>query len=130
MPYRIMPLYNIDRPVGQGGANLPPDVMLIQAMLNELAKVRLGWAPVSPLLGTGINTPALRDWILAFQKSVAQIGASIALDGRVDPMPVFDKTGSGGTWSTMYALNYLLRKYGRAGHEHLEGSLGLQERFV
>jgi hypothetical protein len=132
MPYKLMPVYNIDQAVGQGAPNLPPDVRLIQTMLNELSKIKVGWAPQTPLPVDGVYTPILRDWIIAYQKVVLSAGTSIALDGRVDPMKVdgfYDWSASfGGSVSTMFTLNWNLRKRARNIHDGLASRLGILEK--
>lgn len=132
MAYKLMPVYNIDQSVGQGGVNQPQDVRLIQTMLNELAKIRVDWAPSTLLPVDGVATPVLRDWITAYQKHVRAAGQPITVDGRVDPMAVTKlvdwSSGFGGSWSTMFTLNYNLRKRALGVHEGLATRLGIMER--
>ncbi len=131
MAYKIMPVYNINKSVGQNGTNLVQDVLLIQTFLNELSKAKGGWAPAVPLLVNGLPSPVLVQWITAFQKSVKERGNPIAVDGRVDPMLVKDTSdwsaGFGNSWSTMYAMNRVLRRYAKSVHEGLADRLGLTE---
>jgi hypothetical protein len=130
--YKIMPVYNIDQSVGQGGANQMQDVRLIQYILNELAKIRADWAPATPLPVDGIANAVLRDWITAYQKHVRAAGQPITVDGRVDPMAVIKgvdwSSGFGGSWSTMFTLNYNLRKRAAGVHEGLAARLGIMEK--
>ena len=132
MAYKIMPVYNIDQSVGQGGANQTQDVRLIQIMLNELAKIRSDWAPTTPLPVDGMATAVLRDWIIAYQKHVRAAGQPITVDGRVDPMAVIKgvdwSSGFGGSWSTMFTLNYNLRKRAANVHEGLAARVGIMEK--
>ncbi len=129
--YKVMPVYNIEHSVGQGGVNQQQDVRLIQTMLNELAIIRTDWAPAAPLPVDGFASQVLRDWIIAYQKHVHAQGQPIAIDGRVDPMAVTKygdwSSGFGGSWSTMFTLNYNLRKRAASAHEGLAGRLGIGE---
>jgi hypothetical protein len=129
----IMPVYNIDNSVGQRGVNQSGDVLLVQTMLIEIAKTSPGWAPLSPLTPTGIYTPLLAEWIIAFQtRASSKTPGGVVIDGRVDPMPVKGATDwsasfGGGTKSTMFGLNAILRRDAKAVHTGLADRLGIRE---
>jgi uncharacterized protein (TIGR02594 family) len=65
--------------VGEGGVNRPPDVQLIQTLLNQHIQ-RL--APLSPLAVDGLLTPALVTAIKEYQRRILGVANP---DGRVDP---------------------------------------------
>lgn len=134
MAYRIMPVYNIDRTVGEGEANLPHDVKLVQALLGGLA--RLGPTPEAPKKAPVLDgrfTPELKQWILAFQKFIASRSGALRPDGKVHPIPLAGNPGdwkskfSSGYSSTLYALNVFLRDSHREAHEHIARELYLKE---
>lgn len=133
MPYRTIYVYNIDTSVGQGGANKPDDVRLVQTMLNDLAKARPGWAPPKPLPTNGNPGPPLVDWIRAFQTQCAKKNPGrFVVDGRIDPMPItqsHDWSHSfGNVASSMYMLNKALHQNARPQFESLGQRLGLAEK--
>ncbi len=134
MAYMIMPVYNTDQPVGQGEANRPDDVRLVQTMLVELKRATPGdWGPPQPLVVDGRFGPGTRDWILAFQRKMnsANPGALVE-DGKVHPMPVrgtrdWSARFTSGRVSTLWVLNDMLRRQARNVHQQLGPRLGLRE---
>lgn len=67
--------------VGDGGRNNPPDIRVVQEMLN---RARPGWGgPASPLTADGVCGPVTRAAIRRFQQ--VQLGTYFNADGRVDP---------------------------------------------
>lgn len=133
MPYRTIYVYNIESSVGQGGANMAADVRLVQTMLTDLAKVRPGWEPHTPLPANGNPGPPLVEWIKAFQTHCAKKNPGrFVVDGRIDPMPMtqsHDWSHSfGNVASTMYMLNKALHQNARTQFESVGQRLGIQEK--
>ncbi|MBI5721470.1 MAG: hypothetical protein HZC37_27685 [Burkholderiales bacterium] len=123
MARKLMPFYNVEQAVGQGGANVYDDVLLVQYMLSQVGKVPPHPLPppATPLQPNGVPTPALKEWILWFQKSTKQVGESIIVDGRIDP----SKAQDGGFYPpasgrTMFFLNASFRRRFRAAHDVME----------
>ena len=135
MAYKVMPVYNTNAPVGQGEPNMPDDVRLVQKFLVTLAQVshNRSWIPATPLLVDGCYSPNLREWILAFQRAAnsANPGA-LKEDGKVHPMRMATATDwsakfGSGRWSTMYAMNTMLRQMSSSSHDNLGAELGISE---
>jgi hypothetical protein len=135
MAYMLMPMYNLDKPVGKFQPNLTDDVKLVQTMLTEIAKIQDDWAPAVPLTPTGIYDDATSAWIVAFQKRIA-----LTVDGKVHPMLVtappgrdvkvdWHATFGSGAISSLYAMNVILRQQVVTKHEGLKARLGLGERL-
>jgi len=132
MAYEIMAVYNVNLPVGPGQPNRPDDVKLVQTMLIEVTKALLeDWdKPPTPLMCDGRYSENLRQWIIAFQKRAAEaLGGKIAVDGKVDPMPMkgkFDWSSTiGNVKSTMFELNVVLHKGARSAHSQIGVRLAL-----
>ncbi|MBL8177182.1 MAG: hypothetical protein JNK48_21085 [Bryobacterales bacterium] len=135
MAYRVMPIYNIDRAVGEGEANLPHDVKLVQAMIAALAaRAKTPNAPPNPPTVDGKFTRDLQQWILAFQTHVASFGAALRPDGIVHPLPMSSSPGdwkskfTSGYTSTIYVLNVFLRDANSEEHDKIGKRLHLKER--
>lgn len=136
MAYMLLPVYNIDRPVGKNKPNITEDVKLVQTQLLEMASLQGGWMPNKPINATRSFDDATGEWIKAFQKRT-----DLYADGVIDPMPVTAPPGRGaktdwhatfpsGATSTMYALNIILRLQAKGKHEGLNTQLGIQERLT
>lgn len=134
MAYRIMPIYNIDRTVGEGEANLVHDVKLVQALMAGLAALgRTPGAPPRAPMIDGRFSKELGQWILAFQNYIAARSGALRPDGKVHPIPLAGNPGdwrskfSSGYSSTLYALNVFLRDSHRDAHERIARDLYLKE---
>ncbi|MBL8221560.1 MAG: hypothetical protein JNL62_20160 [Bryobacterales bacterium] len=134
MAYRIMPIYNIDRTVGEGEANLPHDVKLVQSLIAGLAALGpTPEAPARPPFPDGRFSAELKQWIMAIQKFVASKNGGLRPDGKVHPIPLARNPGdwqskySSGYSSTLYALNVFLRDSHRDAHERIGRELYLKE---
>lgn len=134
MAYKTIFVYNVDQSVGQGGANQSADVQLVQAMLNELARVRTDWAPRTPLPVNGSAAPPLVEWIKAFQTQCAKKNPGrIVIDGRIDPMHMtqshdWSHSFGGNVASTMFMLNMAVHRNARQAYEAVGQRLGIQEK--
>jgi len=134
MAYMLMPMYNLDKPVGPMQPNQSDDVKLLQVMLNELAKLSRGSLPDFPLAINGVYSDELCLWLRAFQEK-----AGLPVTGKALPMQVtapsgrmskvdWQSTAADGSISVMYALNLLLRRYLKAQHDALRTRLRLSEK--
>ncbi len=131
MAYMVMPVYNLDKAVGQSQPNLPDDVRLIQVMLTEFAKVHPGWAPPLPLSVDGTFSNRLTQWILGFQKECNNgTPGLVVADGKINPMQMSGKfdwiSEIGSRRSTLFMLNMGLHKKARSVHAGLGARLGLK----
>lgn len=135
MAYMIMPVYNIDQPVGQGKPNLAEDVKLVQTMLNAVMRGRPRTpASLPPLPEDGRFSPAVTAWILEFQRTTNSHNSRSLLreDGIVHPMPVNDSrdwgtTFASGRTSTMWPLNDFMRRRSRPEHTSLATRLLIRD---
>ena len=133
MSYMTIVVYNIDSAVGSGRANKPDDVRLVQELLNAVARTERNWAPPTPLAVDGKFSNNLRIWILAFQtRSAVMNQGKVVVDGLVDPIPMngghnWEPKIAGGTFSTMYGLNYRSWKANRQNHVALGQRLNLRD---
>ena len=135
MAYMIPPMYNTEQPVGAPDPNRPDDVKLIQAMLNELAKVTPGWAPAGTLPVNGTFDPNMGAWISAFQSHLKRKGSPMVVDSRVHSMPIqagldIKSRFRSGVGSTLYALNFNLFRSAPDVHTGLGRRLGIRPREV
>lgn len=127
MAYLIPQIYNTDKPVGQGEANLSGDVFLVKSMLQTWARMSSSFAPGGPLTVNSRYDSTLADWIAAFQRAVNEVssGSPLKVDSKMHPMPIknamaFQATFKSGYGSTLFALNYNLRS-GSAREHHAIG---------
>ncbi len=133
MAYMIMPIYNTDRPVGESLPNKNDDVRLVQTLLAELKRATGGtWGAQRPIIVDGRFGPITRDWILSFQKLMNQKSRVLVEDGKVHPMKMqgsYDWAAKFGpsTYSTLFALNDMLRRKARNVHQQLGLRLSLRE---
>lgn len=134
MAYRIMPIYNVDRAVGEGEANLPHDVKLVQALVGELSLLgQTPGAPPRPPPLDGKFTTELKQWIMAIQNLVGSRGTAMMADGKIHPIPMANNPAdwkskfSSGYVSTLYALNIFLRDANRDAHDRIAKRLWLKE---
>ncbi len=133
MSMMLGPMYNLDNPVGQGESNRPDDVKLVQVMLLELHRVGPGWAPSNPIVPNGMYTPALTEWIRAFQQLVnSKNPNALVVDGKIHPMKMvttrdYRSKFPSGHWSTMYALNDITRLKSKDFHTGLGTRLNITE---
>lgn len=129
----IMPIYNTDHPVGKDLPDQADDVRLVQSLLIELKRVTsVNWGTMQPLRADGRFGPNTRDWVLTFQRLMNQRARQLVEDGKVHPMPMngsFDWSARfpSGTYSTLFALNDMLRRQARGVHQQLGTRLNLRE---
>lgn len=104
MAARLLPLYNIDKPVGPGKPNLPDDVALVKSLFEILQKSPGYVPPGLPRLDASRSyTPALGDTILAeqrFLKGLASGRERFVTDGFLSPIP--SRSGTAGDWDTRF----------------------------
>lgn len=133
MAFMIPPVYNTEQPVGNNESNNSSDVRLLQGMLVEMNRAVPGWAPATPLSVDGTYTPNLAAWIGAFQSHLRSIGAPVVVDHKIHPMPMtagidYSSRFRSGVGSTLFALNYNLRRSAKSAHQNLGGTLGIAEK--
>ncbi|MBL8213556.1 MAG: peptidoglycan-binding protein [Bryobacterales bacterium] len=134
MAYMLMPIYNLDKPVGPLQVNQSDDVRLLQTMFNELNKLTPKKICDIPLPIDGVYSDELCLWIRAFQER-----AGLPVNGKAMPMQVsapagrnarvdWQSTAADGSLSVVYAMNVLLRQHAKMQHEGLKGRLRLAEK--
>lgn len=107
--------YDVDLAVGLNCPNEQSDVLLVQFFLAEafkLAKARTalaGGTASQNLAPTGMWDNSWSNYLLAFQKAMANMGMSIKQDGRVDP--VLDGRTRGSISHRQYTILYLNLSY-------------------
>lgn len=123
MAKKFLPFYNVDAPVGKGGANQYDDVMLIQFMLSGIGKVPPHPIPppTTPLVVDGTPSETLNEWILWFQKCCKAASQNVMVDGRIAP----SRSTNGSFYPpshghTMGLLNMTFRRRFRTPHDALE----------
>lgn len=100
--------YNVIKAVGNAAPNMRDDVMMVQYMLRHLYVGEKAYAkPSGEMAVDGICGHITINWILTYQKQLAQSRIPILVDGRVDR--IRDKTTFTGSISktkyTLFALN-------------------------
>lgn len=134
MAYMLMPMYNLDKPVGPMQPNQTDDVKLLQVMLNEISRLSRKSFPDLSLPINGVYSDELCLWIRALQEK-----AGLPVTGKALPMQVttpagrmskvdWQSTAADGSISVMYALNLILRRNLKAQHETLRSRLHLSEK--
>jgi hypothetical protein len=109
-------MYNIAKAVGSFRPNQTEDVKLIQSLLKTLKQVGdPNLEGTGAITVTGVFTPTLGQTILTYQKKCVSNGATMVMDGVVDPLPSksglegdWDKTYGSGAMSTLSVLCYRL----------------------
>ncbi len=128
MAMTIAPFYNVQEAVGRGAGGYATDIMLVQYMLfkiciNPRPYFDRNLGTFGPVLSgpnggralfpyTGVYSPDLDQWIMAFQKAANERGyGPLVADGKINRAPVgWGKrgSGSGGRWYTIQAMNLIM----------------------
>jgi hypothetical protein len=99
MAYKLFPFHNIEATVGAGAINRSDDVILVQGLLDicfgmrtleELQRVckELGApAPARKVKVDGVYSDEIPAYIEMMQRFVRKNGTSVAIDGKLDPVP-------------------------------------------
>jgi len=134
MAYLIPQIYNTDKPVGEGEANLSADVFLLKSMLQTWSRMSSSFAPGVSLTVNSAYDPALADWIAEFQRAVNQAssGSPLKVDSKMHPMPIknamaYQARFKSGYGSTLFALNYNLRSGSAREHHAIALRCNLKE---
>lgn len=132
MAYRLLPLYDVDKPVGPNKPNLSGDVQLIRGLLSKLQGHKdPNTAGIPPIAASGPYDSALGAAILAYQQNTRKRGANMATDGVIDPMPKqgglgdADSKFQNGVFSTLFVLNIRLFRINRNDYLTLGETLQL-----
>jgi hypothetical protein len=128
MAYQFMPMYNVNQAVGEGQPNARDDVLLVQHLLTQYALVSPTFTRNAAVVPNGVYTPALGQWILAFQQLSVRSGGGMAQDGVVSPLMA--REGHfvpmlGAKTATLTLLNYNLLRLAAAAHRRIAEQMRL-----
>lgn len=129
MAYQFMPMYNVNQAVGEGQPNARDDVLLVQHLLTQYALVNPALTRNAAVVPNGVYTPALGQWILAFQQLSSRSGHGIAQDGVVSPLMA--REGHfvpmlGAKTATLTLLNYNLLRLATVAHRLIAEQMRLK----